>query len=125
MSWHVNTTLTSTPMTKPRPNKDADYLEDLRCLERSVLDAMNLINFQWFLYDEARRKAWLEHMKEPPNHQSESAPLAAGSDIRLSVPGIGAFSEKVRRLRLRVSVWRFLRVRFLHLSVRMELVRVL
>ncbi len=61
-----------------KPNKDADYLEDLRCLTRSVLDATNLINFQWFLYDEARRKAWLEHMKGPPNHQSESVPMAAG-----------------------------------------------
>jgi hypothetical protein len=66
-------------MTKPRPNKDADYLEDLRCLERSVLDAMNLINFQWFLYDEARRKAWLEQqMTEPSDRQPESVPLAAG-----------------------------------------------
>ncbi len=53
-------------MTNPTPNRDADYLEDLRCLTRSVLDATNLINFRWFLYDEAHRKAWLDqHMKEP------------------------------------------------------------
>jgi hypothetical protein len=62
-------------MTDPKPNKDADYLEDLRCLERSVLEAMNLINFGWFLYDEARRKAWLEqNINEPRNRQLESVP---------------------------------------------------
>ncbi len=78
-------------MTNPKPNKDADYLEDLRCLERSVLEAMNLINFQWFLYDEARRKAWLEQqMKEPPNHQPESVPLATGFKDRRTKTRRGA-----------------------------------
>ncbi len=93
-------------MTNPKPNKDADYLEDLRCLTRSVLDATNLINFQWFLYDEARRKAWLQHMKEPPNHQSESVPLAAGFEDRRKkmrraanhgMPEITYYGENLRR----------------------------
>ena len=66
-------------MTNPKPNKDAGYLEDLRCLAESYRDAMNLINFQWFLYDDARRKAWLEQqMTEPSDRQPESVPLAAG-----------------------------------------------
>ena len=94
-------------MTNPKPNKNADYLEDLRCLTRSVLDATNLINFQWFLYDEARRKAWLEQqMTEPSDRQPESVPLAAGFKDRRKkmrraanhgMPEITYYGENLRR----------------------------
>ena len=93
-------------MTKPRPNRDADYLEDLRCLTRSVLDATNLINFQWFLYDEARRKAWLEQqMTEPSDRQPESVPATGFKDRRTKtrrgphhgMPKITNYGENLRR----------------------------
>ncbi len=86
-------------MTKP--NKDAGYLEDLRCLAESYRDAMNLINFQWFLYDDARRKAWLEQqMTEPSDRQPESVPLAAGFKNRTRHWGFHELSEPRSRPRL-------------------------
>ncbi len=94
-------------MTNPKPNKDADYLEDLRCLVASFRDAMNLTDFRWFLYDDARRKAWLEQqMKEPPNRQPESVPPATGFKDRRTktrrgphhgMPKITDYGENLRR----------------------------
>ena len=67
LSYETTAFRNSRPMTNPKPNKDAGYLEDLRCLAESYRDAMNLINFQWFLYDDARRKAWLEQQMTEPS----------------------------------------------------------
>ena len=71
-------------MTTPESNKGPDFFLDFDTLLRSVLDAANLINFGWFLYDEARRDAWLaQHAKKPPNDQL--APVTAFKDRRMNV----------------------------------------
>jgi len=71
-------------MTTPESNKGPDFFVDIDTLLRSALDAMNLINFRWFLYDEARRSAWLEqHGNKPPNDQPAS--VAGFKDRRMKV----------------------------------------
>ena len=66
-------------MTSRKPNDDADYLGDLGSLVRSVMDAMNLVNLRWFLYDEARREAWLEQQASAArDRRPKRMPLGAG-----------------------------------------------
>jgi len=65
-------------MTNRKPNEDADHL-GFGTVVRSVMDAMNLVNLRWFLYDEARRKAWLEAQSGAArNRRPQRMPPVAG-----------------------------------------------